>query len=30
MMLIVMWFSFRQSCEKQGVGLGDTYGSLPT
>jgi len=28
-MLLVMWFSFRWSCEEEGVGLSDAYGSLP-
>lgn len=28
-MLLVIWFSFRQSWEEQGVGLSDPYGSLP-
>lgn len=28
MMLLVIWFSFRYSCEEQGVGFDDPYGSL--
>jgi len=30
MTLLVVWFSYRQSREEQGVGLDDPYGSLPT
>lgn len=29
-MLVAVWFSFRPSCEAQGVGLDDPHGCLPT